>query len=105
MDETISLELLKLLLQVAWADHTLAADEVETLHHYAGALGLSPPTIAQFQRWVERRDPLPPPNMGVLRQHRAVVLRACARLSQADGVLHQDEHHVMRDVMEMLSGS
>jgi tellurite resistance protein len=102
MDEAVSIELLKLLLQVAWADDELSGDEVESLHHHAAALYLSPPAVAEFDAWLHRRAPLPPPNMGLLREHRAVALRACARLTQSDGVVRPEEHALMRQVMEML---
>ncbi len=100
VDTETGLELVKLLLQVAWADDVVTDAEravmQATAQRVAGAEGL-----ALLASALDGAAPLPPPNMGLLARHRAEVLQEVVRLSAIDG-LHRDELDLVATIGGML---
>jgi hypothetical protein len=100
VDASTGLELVKLLLQVAFADDEVSAAERlsldATARRLAGDAGLEVVKAA-----VDRRERLPPPNMGLLSKHRAEVLKEVARLGAVDGI-HADELDMVATIGGML---
>ena len=78
-------ELVKLLVQVAWADHDVAATEAETLLAFARRNGLGESELKGLGDMLAGRIPLAPPNLGVLKQRRdremltSCMTRSCLR--------------------------
>lgn len=89
IDQETGAELVKLLLQVAFADLEVSPAERAALdaaaQRLAGDAGL-----ALVVAGVDRRERLLPPDLGRLRAHRTVVLKEVARLGAVDGI-QQDE--------------
>ncbi len=100
MDTVTGLELIKLLLQVAWADDVVTPLERETLDAAATRLA-GDAGHALLTATLDHHEPLPPPNMGLLARHRADVLKEVARLSAVDGV-HADELDLVAIIGGML---
>lgn len=95
-------ELIKLLVQVAWADHDVAASEVETLVAFARRSGLEEAQIAGLTAMLEGRAPLQPPNLGLLKQRRTEVLRAVKELLLSDAQVHDEEEEVLSQIAALL---
>jgi hypothetical protein len=100
IDQETGAELVKLLLQVAFADDEISLAEREALDaaamRLAGSAGL-----ALVVAGVDRRERLLPPDLGRLKAHRSAVLQEVARLSAVDGV-HEDELEMVKLISGML---
>ena len=85
MDQDTGLELVKLLLQVAYADDVVSETERAALdgvaRRLAGAAGTELIAAA-----LDRKERLLPPQMGILASHRVEVLKEVARLGAVDGI-------------------
>lgn len=85
MDEQTGLELVKLLLQVAFADDVVSEAERAALdgvaQRVAGARGTDLVAAA-----LDRKERLLPPQIGLLARHRVEVLKEVARLGAVDGI-------------------
>jgi hypothetical protein len=101
--DPISYELLKLLLQVAWADHQVQDVERAALLRAAATLGYDAQTQAQLAAFLDGAKPLPPPNLGLLRAHRDQVAAAARRLAAADVSVLPDEAAILKVIDELLA--
>jgi uncharacterized tellurite resistance protein B-like protein len=95
-------ELIKLLVQVAWADHDVASAEVQRLLSFARRNGLSPAEIEELQAMLAGRAPLTPPNLGLLKQRRTEVLRAVKQLLLSDLEVADEEEAVLSQIAALL---
>ena len=98
----VNVETLKLLLQVAWADHTLDAKERELVARLGPQWGVPEETMGLLLRHLDLCKPLPQPNLGLLRQHRAVVLAAAEWFVGVDGVIEESEKEFLNTVGQLL---
>lgn len=96
-------ELMKLLLQVAWADDTVAPEERHTLRALGERLRLDGSQLEIIDSCLEGRRSLPPPNMALLRGHRDDVLKAAEHIAMADKIVTTDEQSIMDGLNSMLS--
>ena len=97
-----SSELVKLLVQVAWADHEVAPAEAEALMAYARRAGLADDELAGLDAMLTRRAPLVPPNLGLLKSRRTDVLRAVKELLLSDLHLAEEEEEVLSQIAALL---
>ena len=97
-----SSELVKLLLQVAWADHDVAASEAEALLAFARRSGLPEAELASLQAMLTGRAPLTPPNLGMLKQRRTEVLRAVKELLLSDLEVAEEEEEILSQIAALL---
>jgi uncharacterized tellurite resistance protein B-like protein len=102
LPEPVAFELLKLLVQVALADHELAPAEQETLLHVADALLPSDALLAEVEGWLSGDIALPAPDMGSLKEHRHEVMLEARRVVLADGKVVLDEDHMLTDLAALL---
>jgi hypothetical protein len=102
VNSNIASELVKLLLQVAWADHAVAAEEAAVLVDFARRQGLSEDELSSLQEMLAGRVPLAPPNLGALKPHRTEVLRAVKGLLLSDLKLAEEEEEVLSQVAALL---
>jgi uncharacterized tellurite resistance protein B-like protein len=97
-----ALELVKLLVQVAWADHEVAPAEAEKLLAYARRSGLTDQDLAGLSAMLTGRAPLVPPNLGLLKERRTEVLRAVKELLLSDLEIAEEEEEVLEQVAALL---
>ena len=95
-------ELIKLLLQVAWADHEMAPAEAERLLTFSRRNGLSETEISAVKAMLDGRAPLAPPNLGLLRQRRTEVLRAVKDLLLSDLEVATEEEEILAQIAALL---
>lgn len=95
-------ELVKLLLQVAFADHEVAPAEAEALLAFARRSRLPETELAALQAMLTGRAPLTPPNLGLLKQRRADVLRAVKELLLSDLEVAEEEEEILSQIAALL---
>jgi hypothetical protein len=96
-------ELVLLLLQVAWADHDVAPAEAEALLIYARRSGLAERQLTSLQAMLTGRQPLVPPNLGLLKARRTEVLRAVKELLLSDLEVAEEEEDILNQISALLS--
>jgi uncharacterized tellurite resistance protein B-like protein len=102
-DQAFALELVKLLLQVAWADHEVAPTEEAALLEIARRFGLSEAEQGRVRSMLRREVPLSPPDLGLLRGRRTEVLRAVKQLLLTDSHVAEEEEEVLAELASLLS--
>lgn len=95
-------ELVKLLLQVAWADHEVAPAEAAALLAFARRSKLPEAELASLQAMLTGRAPLTPPNLGLLKQRRTDVLRAVKELLLSDLEVADEEEDILSQIAALL---
>ena len=100
--KVFAFELLKLLLQVAWADHDVAPAEAEALLSFARRSGLSGTEQQEVSAMLAGRVPLAPPNLGLLKSRRTEVLRAVKELLLVDLELAEEEEDLLEQIAALL---
>lgn len=98
----VNVETLKLLLQVAWADDVLDPKERAAVQKLGPQWGVPEDTLAMLLKHLDMGKPLPQPNLGLLRQHKNVVLAAAEWFVSVDGVIEETEKEFLTTVGEML---
>ncbi len=101
-DAMFAFELLKLLLQVAWADDDVAPEESNALLTYATKSELSQDKIDLLTTCLAGKTPLPPPNLGFLKERRLDVMRAVKELLLTDLHVAAEEEAVLGQISSLL---
>jgi uncharacterized tellurite resistance protein B-like protein len=101
-DGAFAFELVKLLLQAVWADGEVAEEEAEALHDFAVRSGVSAAEIETLDACLVGRQPLPPPNLGLLRGRRTEVLRQVHKLVRSDARVHEEEEELVAEISALL---
>jgi len=97
-----SFELLKLLLQVAWADDDVAQEEADALLAYGRKSLLSQDKLELLGQCLAGRAPLPPPNLGFLKERRLDVMRAVRELLLSDLSVADEEQAILEQISALL---
>ena len=103
-DPKFNFEVIKLLLQSAWADLEVAQAEAQLILRQAETLDLLPEHIAKVRAYLSGAEPLPPPNMGLLRIHRQEVLELVHQLLLVDKEFSADEQEIFAEIESLLRG-
>jgi uncharacterized tellurite resistance protein B-like protein len=98
-------ELVKLLVQVAWADHDVVPAEADVLVAFARRCGLTDAELTALQDSLAGRAPLAPPNLGLLKTRRTEVLRAVKQLLLSDLEVAEEEEEILSQIAALLGGS
>ena len=101
-EERLNLEILKLLIQVAWADHEIAADERAMLEDRARATGLGEQAVATLHRFLATEAKLPAPDFGFLRLHRDAAIAAAEKMVHSDDSVSDSEEEVLAEIRLLL---
>jgi tellurite resistance protein len=101
-DVTFHTEVLKLLLQVAWANDELDPKEREFLVKLGKAWKVPGSTLETLLVHLDQGKPLPQPDLGLLRGQPARVLRAAEAMVGADGVVDLQEQEFMQELKTLL---
>ena len=96
-------EILKLLIQVAWADGKVPAEEKNLILGLAREFYDASTTEQEvLTRWLRGEDPLPVPDVGFLRDHREAALTAVQTVILADGKVATVERSVLAEIRRLL---
>ena len=95
-------EVLKLLVQVALADHRLELAEENTILELSRSWGVSDSVFDSVRQTLRSGRSLGAPNLGLLRARRADVIRAAEQLCEADGEVSFDESAIIAQIEELL---
>lgn len=100
--ESFHIEVVKLLLQVATSDDRITHEEIQ--HLVAAARGMSVPLeeLAAMTRCLKNGEPLPAPNLGVLRANPAAAIQAARELMASDSHVQGEEIEMLRQLRELL---
>jgi len=96
------LEVIKLLLQVAWADEELAPEEASAMLSRARSMGLTDRHLGELETYLSGQQPLPPPNLALLKQRRVEVLKAVKTMLQSDLKVAPEEDEVLEQIALLL---
>ncbi|QDF02752.1 TerB family tellurite resistance protein [Myxococcus xanthus] len=101
-EEQFHVEVLKLLLQVATVDGRVAHSEIGHILDTARGMSVPLPELAALTRCLRNNEPLPPPNMGILRTNPSAVIREAKALIASEGSVHAAEIEMLRQIRELL---
>ncbi len=101
--QRVQVETIKLLVQVAWADHEIAPEEVTFIIEAAKRAKVSAHDVATLGEWLDDRMTLPPPDLGFLRQHADEVITAVSLLITSDNRIVKDEVDALNQIRAMLA--
>lgn len=101
-DPAFNAEVIKLLLQVAWADDVLDPKERAFVERVGAAWHVPPPVMADLLHHLDVGKPLPQPNLYLLRQRADDVVDAAEALVRADGVVDAQEADFVKMVEQLL---
>lgn len=90
-DPLFNAEVVKLLLQVAWANDTLDAKEREFVKSVGRAWQVPDLVMDDLLAHLDKGKPLPQPNLFLLRQRADAVIEAAEALIAADGAIDEQE--------------
>ncbi len=102
-DATVNVEMLKLLLQAAWADGVLDEKERSAVSMLCRQWAIDAETTTMLLHHLQLGTPLPQPNLGLLREHRESVLAAARWFVGVDGVVDEAEKDFVDTVAQLLS--
>ena len=95
-------ELFYLLVRVAWVDLNLSTAEKIAIFELGLKLGLDTTETTPIGNALEASEPIPYPNIDLLRSHKMTVMQAIERVITADGELSDVEVELGRAIAERL---
>ncbi|NBD08096.1 tellurite resistance TerB family protein [Corallococcus silvisoli] len=101
-DTHFHIEVIKLLLQVATSDDRVTREEIDQIIDTARGFSVPLTELSALTRCLQDGLPLPPPNLGVLREDPKAVLEAVHALITKDGHVHEAEIEMVRQLRQML---
>lgn len=103
MSAELHSEILKLLLQVAFADHKIEESEVSYIMEYAARNEISEFETSVIKQFLtDKGTSLPPPNFALLREHKEKVMGEVRRLVRADRNICENEREVFDEIEDLL---
>lgn len=103
-DVSFDTEVIKLLLQVAWADDEVDPREKEMIFGLARSWFVPEPELKVLMQRLDEGEPLPQPNLKMLRTRPDDVLEAARALVASDGKVAAEESEMIQQIQELLSG-
>jgi uncharacterized tellurite resistance protein B-like protein len=103
-DPRLEMELIKLLMQVAWADGSVGEQEAVRVFDHARRMQLQPRALDLLWECLQGKRKLPAPDLGLLRQHAEVACDLAEELVHADGEVTEEEVEVLAQIESMLRG-
>lgn len=101
-DTPFRLEILKLLLQVAWANHDISTEEAETIRQFAKQYRLNEYEMTRLEAYLDGSEPLSMPNINVLKERKQEVLIATQMLILSDLAVLGSEKELLKKIDAML---
>ncbi len=103
-DVSFDTEVVKLLLQVAWADDVVTPSEKDMIFGLARSWFVPEPELKVLMERLDQGQPLPQPNLKLLRTRPDDVLEAARGLVLSDGKVAAEESDMLKQIAEMLKG-
>ena len=97
-------EVIRLLVQIAWADRDIDASEQEHILDIARGAELADNELEDVKRALQDECVLPAPNIELLKRYRQDVIRAVRVLIARDGKFTSDEAVMLEQITKMLEG-
>ena len=101
-EDRFNLEVLKLLLQVAWADGEVEEREAMMILGLGRSWSVPEPELKELRARLEKGDPLPQPDMALLKSRADETIEAVRAMVFADGKLERDEDELIEEISSML---
>lgn len=98
----LTLETLKLLVGIAWADHDVSIEEMNYILTIAERAGVGEQETESLRAALRDENQLPQPDLELLRQHREDVLRTVDLLINIDDQIVDDERAARDAVARLL---
>lgn len=102
-EKRLTHELLKLLVQLAWADDEVAPEESDHILFIARAADLEPASLTELESALTGRGKAPVPDLGLLRQHRDEALSAAKVLLMVDQRMDDSESELLDQLDQLLA--
>jgi uncharacterized tellurite resistance protein B-like protein len=104
MADDFNVEVLKLLLQVAWADGEVAEREAQVIKGLGRSWTVDEKTLTFLLEKLEEGHPLPAPNLKLLKTRPDEVMEAARALVAADGRTDVQETELLEQLKTMMEG-
>ena len=101
-DVAFDTEVVKLLLQVAWADDEVSTRERDMIFGLARAWFVPEPELKVLMERLDQGEPLPQPNLKLLRTQPDKVIEAARGLVLSDGKVAKEESEMIQQIIQML---
>lgn len=101
-DPVFNTEVIKLLLQVAWANDSLEPAERAFVVKVGQDWQVPQAVMDELLKHLDLGKPLPQPNLYLLRQRADVVLEAAQALLRVDGMVDSQEEDFVKMVEQLL---
>ncbi len=102
-EDLFHIEVLKLMLQLAWSDGRIDLRERGTLLGAARSWGVPEREVAALKKALEGNGPPPAPDLALLRDRPDEVLEAARALIVSDGELRAPEWEMLEELRVILS--
>lgn len=99
----LKMETLKLLVQLAWADHEVSDKETVYILELAMKFEANKSELAELSAALQEGGKLPMPNLGLLRGHKEQVMTSIDEIIAIDDRIVEDERELRDMVADMLA--
>lgn len=103
-NKKLCVEILRLLVQVAWIDHEIADAERDHILSVASRADLDAPQLDELRAALNGDSRLPAPDLGFLRAHKRDALQAAAELVSVDRRVAAEESQALQQIRDLLNG-
>ncbi len=104
-EDRFNIEVIKLLLQVAWSDRQLTQAEHLVVMGLGRSWNVPEPDLQELLTKLKAGGPLPEPDMEVLRSRPDDVLDAARALAVSDGSFAENEKELIERIQARLASS
>ncbi len=101
-EDTFNIEVLKLMLQLAWSDGQLDVQEVGTILGSARSWGVPESEVAALKKLLDSNGTPPAPDLALLRGRSDEVFEAARALIASDGKLQAGEKEMLEELRVIL---
>lgn len=102
--DRLTIETLKLLVQVAWADHEIATEEYDYIMTLVQQTNATPEVVETLRRALVDEGRVPAPDFGLLRQHPDRVMNAVRDMIAIDNKIVEEEEAIAAQIEALLEG-
>jgi hypothetical protein len=103
-DDRFNLEVVKLLLKVAWVDQEVDEREKQVIFGAARSWSVPEPELKVLMSRLEQGEPLPEPDLSLLKSRADDVMTAARALVLSDGKVKSEETALLKQLQAALNG-